>query len=36
MSYVDAAAKQLGPFEVENKDSKHPGCREHGPPRRRS
>ena len=26
-SYVDAAAKQLGPFVVENKDSKLPGCR---------
>ena len=26
-SYVDAAAKQLGPFIVENKDSKQPGCR---------
>jgi len=26
-SYVDAAAKQLGPFVLENKDSKLPGCR---------
>lgn len=26
-SYVDAASKQLGPFVVENKDSKLPGCR---------
>jgi NitT/TauT family transport system substrate-binding protein len=26
-SYVDAATKQLGPFLVENKDSKLPGCR---------
>jgi len=26
-SYVDAAAKQLGPFVVENKDSKLAGCR---------
>jgi NitT/TauT family transport system substrate-binding protein len=26
-SYVEAAAKQLGPFVVENKDSKAPGCR---------
>jgi NitT/TauT family transport system substrate-binding protein len=27
MSYVENAAKQLGPFTVANKDSKHPGCR---------
>jgi len=27
-SYVDAAAKQLGPFVLENKDSKLKGCRE--------
>ena len=27
-SYVDAAHKQLGPFVLENKDSKLPGCRE--------
>jgi NitT/TauT family transport system substrate-binding protein len=26
-SYVDAAAQKLGPFELENKDSKLPGCR---------
>jgi NitT/TauT family transport system substrate-binding protein len=26
-SYVDAASKQLGPFVLENKDSKLPGCR---------
>jgi NitT/TauT family transport system substrate-binding protein len=26
-SYVEAAVKQLGPFVVENKDSKLPGCR---------
>ena len=27
MSYIQNAAKKLGPFTVENKDSKHPGCR---------
>lgn len=27
MSYVQNAAQKLGPFVVENKDSKHPGCR---------
>jgi NitT/TauT family transport system substrate-binding protein len=27
MSYVRNAAQKLGPFVVENKDSKHPGCR---------
>ena len=26
-TYVDAASKELGPFVVENKDSKLPGCR---------
>ena len=26
-SYVDDASKQLGPFVLENKDSKLPGCR---------
>ena len=27
LSFVDAAAKKLGPFELQNKDSKLPGCR---------
>jgi len=27
MSYIQNAAQKLGPFTVENKDSKHPGCR---------
>ena len=27
MSYIQHAAQKLGPFVVENKDSKHPGCR---------
>ena len=27
MSYIDNAVQKLGPFTVENKDSKHPGCR---------
>ena len=26
-SYIDAAIQKLGPFELENKDSKLPGCR---------
>jgi NitT/TauT family transport system substrate-binding protein len=26
-SYIDAAVQKLGPFELENKDSKLPGCR---------
>jgi hypothetical protein len=26
-SYAEAAAKELGPFEVANKDSKLGGCR---------
>ena len=26
-SYVDYAGQKLGPFELENKDSKLPGCR---------
>jgi NitT/TauT family transport system substrate-binding protein len=26
-SYIDNAVRQLGPFEVQNKDSKHAGCR---------
>jgi hypothetical protein len=26
-SYVEAAAQKLGPFVLENKDSKLPGCR---------
>jgi hypothetical protein len=25
-SYVEEAVKKLGPFELENKDSKLPGC----------
>jgi NitT/TauT family transport system substrate-binding protein len=27
MSYIQNAVQKLGPFIVENKDSKHPGCR---------
>jgi NitT/TauT family transport system substrate-binding protein len=27
-SFVDAAAKKLGPFQLQNKDSKLPGCRD--------
>ena len=27
LSYIQNAAQKLGPFVVENKDSKHPGCR---------
>lgn len=27
VSYIDAAVQKLGPFELENKDSKLPGCR---------
>jgi len=27
MSYADAAVKKLGPFQLENKDSKLDGCR---------
>jgi len=27
LSYIQNAAQKLGPFAVENKDSKHPGCR---------
>jgi len=26
-SYIDAAIQKLGPFELENKDSRLPGCR---------
>ena len=26
-SYIDDAIKKLGPFELQNKDSKLPGCR---------
>ena len=26
-SYIDHAIQKLGPFELENKDSKLPGCR---------
>ncbi|HZC55409.1 MAG TPA: ABC transporter substrate-binding protein [Xanthobacteraceae bacterium] len=27
-TFIDAASKKLGPFELENKDSKLPGCRD--------
>ena len=27
-SFIDEANKKLGPFQLENKDSKLPGCRD--------